>query len=91
MKFLALMSDTPNTTSEDFAPLREPEKDQVYKLIEQGLIKEIYFRAERDDAVLILECENRDEAENCLESLPMVKSRLLQYELIGLRNYPSRS
>ncbi len=91
MMFLVLMSDSPHSTSEDFAPLAESEKKQVYELKNEGVITEIYFRSDRDDVVLIMNCESTEEVEDKLCSLPMVKAGLLEYEIIGLRDYPSFS
>ena len=91
MRFLVLMRDASGVTSSDFDSHREPEKQQVYKLIEKGIISEIYFRDDRDDAVLLLECKNRDKAKEYLSTLPMIEAGLLEYELIGLLDYPSRS
>jgi hypothetical protein len=41
----------------------EAEARGVWELYKKGVIREIYFRADRTSAVLILECENLEEAQ----------------------------
>ncbi len=91
MKFLVLMSDAPGSKPSDFTPLGESERIKVYELKHQGKISEIYFRSDRDDAILMLECDDLKDAKTILNSLPMVEAGLLEYDLIELRDYPSRS
>jgi hypothetical protein len=38
-----------------------------------GLIRELYFRADRHEAVLVLECTNVDDAQSVLNTLPLVR------------------
>jgi len=62
MKFLALGSDSPATKSSDFTPLLYGEAQRVWELTQAGIIREIFFRADRRDAVIMLECKNAEEA-----------------------------
>lgn len=91
MKYLVLMSDVHGSTSGDFTPFVESEMKRVYDLKDQGVISEIFFRRDKDDAVLILDCIDESSVIEYLGSLPMVKAGLLEYELIGLRDYTPRS
>ena len=88
MKILALETEAKGTTSEDFQPHLEPEARKVWELQQQGFIREIYFRADETSAVLVLEAENIEHARQILNELPLVKHRLICFELIPLRAYP---
>lgn len=88
MKFLALETDTPGARDERCTPdLLRAEARRVYELQQADLIRELYFRAERHAAVLLLECADEAAARAALDSLPLVQAGLIQFELIGLRPY----
>jgi len=63
----------------------------VWALYQEGLIRELYFRADRSEAVLVLECASLDEARAALGSLPLVQAGLIRFELVPLRPYPGFS
>jgi muconolactone delta-isomerase len=88
MKVLALEVEAEGVTSAQFARFAEAEARRVWELYQNGIIREIYFRADRSEAVLILECADTNEAQHVLESLPLVKAELIQFELIPLAPYP---
>jgi hypothetical protein len=48
----------------------------------------LYFRVDRSEAVLILECVDVDEARSILDTLPLVREKLIGFELIPLMAYP---
>lgn len=48
----------------------------------------IFFRAERDEAVLVLECASGVEAQEILAELPFVQAGLIEFETVPLRAYP---
>ncbi len=64
------------------------EAHQVWDLQQAGVIREIYFRADRNDAVLVLECRDEPEARRALASLPLVKEALIDFDIVPLRPYP---
>jgi muconolactone delta-isomerase len=88
MKILALEKEIPNTTSEKLAPHLKAEAARVWELYKSGHIREIYFRGDRNEAVLILECADVEEAESLLATLPLVKAGLIEFEVIPLVPYP---
>lgn len=87
MKLLALEKETPNTTPEQFAPHLKAEAARVWELYKSGQLREIYFRGDRSEAVLILECADVEEAESLLGTLPLVKEGLIEFEVISLVPY----
>jgi hypothetical protein len=52
-----------------------------------GSLREIYFN-EFKNAVLILECESKIQVMQLLESLPLVMSKMIEFEVIELLPYP---
>ena len=89
MKILALEKENPDTTPEQFAPQLKAEAARIWELYKSGQIRETYFRADRSEAVLILECPNVEEAHHVLDSLPLVQAGLIRFEVIPLVPYPS--
>jgi hypothetical protein len=88
MKILAIEKETPGTTNEQFAPLLRQEAERAWELYRSGTVRELYFRADREEAVLILECPGLEEALHALESLPLAQSGLISFDLIPLVPYP---
>jgi len=88
MKILALEKEMSNATPEDFTPHLKAEAARVWELYKSGQVREIYFRGDRDEAVLILECDDVEEAESLLDTLPLVKAGLIDFEVIPLVPYP---
>jgi len=88
MKILALEHEYPNLTTEDFQPHLKTEARRVWELQQQGIIREIYFRADQSSAILVLECADEAAAETILSTLPLIKEKLIHFELIPLKAYP---
>lgn len=60
----------------------------VWKLQQSGLIRELYFCADRNEVVLVLECGSPAEAGEFLSALPFVREGLITFEVIPLKAYP---
>jgi hypothetical protein len=88
MKILALEKELPGVTAEQFKPHLRAEAACVWKLYQAGSLRELYFRQDRSDAVLMLECADLAEAQAVLNTLPLVKAGLITFELIPLKPYP---
>jgi muconolactone delta-isomerase len=88
MKILALEKELPGATAERFQPLLKEEARAVWELQQAGLLREIYMTGEKHTAVLVLECAGVEEARRTLAEFPLVKSGLIEFELIDLRPYP---
>ncbi|HHY58605.1 MAG TPA: superoxide dismutase, partial [Chloroflexi bacterium] len=61
---------------------------RAWALYQEGVVRELYFRADKTEAVLVLECTDVEEAATVLATLPMVQAGLITFELIPLRAYP---
>ena len=88
MKILAIEHELPNATAEQFQQYTRAEAARVWELHQQGVIRELYFRADRSEAVLVLECADVESAHRMLNSLPLVEQGSIQFELIPLVAYP---
>jgi muconolactone delta-isomerase len=89
MKILAIEHDPPGVTDDQFTPeLLRAEARRAWELHQAGNIRELYFRADRSEAVLILECADVDEARSILDTLPLVREKLIEFELMPLIAYP---
>ncbi|MGD0337352.1 MAG: superoxide dismutase [Bacteroidota bacterium] len=88
MKILALEKEVPGITDEQCTPHLRPEAERAWELYQKGVIRELYFRADRSEAVLVLECNDIREASEAINSLPLVRNGLIAFELIPLAPYP---
>jgi hypothetical protein len=88
MRILAMERENPGVTGADFAPHLKAEAATVYELMQADVIREIYFRQDRPEAVLILECADADAARAVLDTLPLVQAGLITFEVIPLGPYP---
>jgi hypothetical protein len=88
MKILAIEKEMPGFTAGDFKPHSKAEAAQVWELYQAGIVREVYFRQDRPEAVLVLECASVVEAGQVLNTLPLVQAGLITFEVIPLGPYP---
>jgi muconolactone delta-isomerase len=89
MKILAIEKEVPGVADRQFTPTRlKSEAARVWELHQAGTIRELYFRQDRSEAVLVLECKDTKEASEILNTLPLVNQGLILFELIPLVAYP---
>jgi len=88
MKILALEVGVEGVLPEQFEPHLKAEARRVWEMYQSGAIREIDFRADRSEAVLILECKDAQEAEKMLGTLSLVQAGLIRFDIIPLVPYP---
>jgi hypothetical protein len=88
MKVLALGHDIVAGDDPRLAELRIAEALAVWDLQQGDVLREVYFRADRSDAVLVLEVPDVAAARSTLERLPLVAAGLIDFDLIPLGPYP---
>jgi muconolactone delta-isomerase len=88
MKILAMERELPGKTADDFRPHLKAEAMRAWELYQAGVIRELYFRPDLHCAVLMLECADVEEAQNVLNTLPLVKAGLITFDVIPLVPYP---
>jgi len=86
VKVLALEQDL--SEADPTAVQLKAEAQAVWDLQQSGVIREIYFRADRNVAVIILEAPDIAAADAHIQRLPLVAEGLIRFELIPLRPYP---
>jgi hypothetical protein len=91
VRFLALA-----TSDEDYFGRLEParatagskaEAARAWELYQDGVIRDISFRTDRRDVVILLEAPDEAAARAALATLPFVQAGAISIELIGLRPY----
>ena len=88
MKILAFEVENPGVNPENFARYGEAEARRVWELVQEEVIREIHFRRDQNSAVIFLECQDLDEAQEILDTLPFVQNGLIRFDLIPLKPYP---
>jgi hypothetical protein len=88
VKILAIEKEIPGVADESFRPFLKAEATRAWELYQSGTIREMYFRADREEAILILECKSMKEAKNQLGTLLLVKAGLIAFDIVPLKAYP---
>jgi hypothetical protein len=79
MKVLAISSNTGDPTSHIPDEMR-----RIGELQEAGVIEQLYLKADRSGAVIMLETESAEEAERQLATLPLVERGVTRFEVTEL-------
>jgi len=87
VKILAIEKELPGAAPGSFKPHLKAEAGRVLELYNSGVIREFYFDEDRHRAVLILECANAVETRAVLASLPLVRERLIDFDIFPLSPY----
>ena len=89
MKLIAFEKEIPGVTDKQFTEeLLRKEAVRAWEFHQAGIIRELYFRADKEEAVLVLECKDTDEARLILNTLPLVQAKLIDFDIIPLKAYP---
>jgi hypothetical protein len=89
MKVLALGRDLVADDDPRFAELRPAEARAVWELYQGDTLREVYFEADRPNAVLVFEVTDLAAARAAVDGLPLVGAGLIDFDLVPLRPYPS--
>lgn len=87
MKVLAMETDNRKRKPADYKKVLKDEAQAVWYLVQSGLIREIYFQAEKHTAVMIMEVPGQKEAEDILCQLPLAREGLIRFDVIPLMPY----
>jgi hypothetical protein len=88
MKILAIEKEVKGVKEKDFTKeILKKEAKRAWKLCQSGTIREMYFTEENNLAVLILETVSKKEAAKFLNTLPLVKNRLIAFNIFPLLPY----
>jgi hypothetical protein len=64
--------------------LLQAEMIQAWKLWKEGVIRELYGRADGGGGVIVFECESVDEAKRYVEDLPLSRAGFLEWDFLPL-------
>lgn len=87
MKILAIERECLGASPGQIQAYLKSEASRVWELYQKGIIREAYFQAEQHNAVLVLECQDIDEARTAIQSLPLVDAGLIDFTLLPLIPY----
>ncbi len=87
MKLIAMEHEVSGHSAEAFQPYLKAEAAHVWQIYQDGLLREMYFRADQHTAVLVLECADEAAARETLDTLPLVKAGLITFDIIPLAPY----
>ena len=89
MRVIAIEKAVPGVADEAFtASLLREEAARAWELYQAGGLRELCFRADRQEAVLFLEAPDLESARSVLATLPLVRHGLIDFELVPLAPYP---
>jgi hypothetical protein len=88
MKVLALGHDVVAQDDPRFVELRPAEARRVWDMYQADLLREVYFRADSPNGVLLFEVADVAAARAAIDSLPLVAAGLIDFDLVPLRPYP---
>ena len=89
VRVLALERSVPDVLEDAFTPaLLRAEAECLWQLHQTGVVRQMFFRADRPEAVLLLEVAGVEAARGALGELPLVRSGLIDFEIVPLRAYP---
>jgi hypothetical protein len=88
MKIIALEKEMAGSRTLAFRKYAKAEAKALWQLYLEGIVREFYFRKEKNLAVLVLEVKTKQAAQKALRRLPFVKNKLIEFELIPLKPYP---
>ncbi|MEX1377971.1 MAG: hypothetical protein AB1Z23_10950 [Eubacteriales bacterium] len=86
MKYLAIEKEITSIDWQSAGEILKKEARQVFEIYLEGILREIYL-TEHNNAVLILECKDEDEAREALGTLPLVKEKMIEFDIVQLLPY----
>ncbi|OFX83987.1 MAG: hypothetical protein A2W99_03460 [Bacteroidetes bacterium GWF2_33_16] len=90
MKILAIEKELDSTNSMIQNEIFQEEAKHVYELYQKEIIREIYF-TDTKNAILILECKDKYEAKSILNEFPLVKTGMIDFNMLELHSYTGYS
>jgi len=84
VKILAIDKVLDTATPEGVKSNFMKEVNQTVKLYLADVVREIYFRQDRSGTVLVMEAQTLEDARKMIETLPLVKSGMIDFDLIPL-------
>ena len=87
MQIIALEHERRTFPGDAADPILRAEARTLWALQQQGFVRAAYFRADRKEAVLILESDSLNACAAQLRRLPLVHGGYIEFELVPLAPY----
>jgi hypothetical protein len=71
-------------TGKDIEPHLAAEQEHVAKLREEGLIRDVFLKADRTGPILVLANVDAEQAEDSLADLPFLTEELVTFDFVEL-------
>jgi hypothetical protein len=84
MQILAISKLTKEATPENVQSHLLEELIDTIELYLESIIRDFYFRTDKDGVIFMMECSSIDEANLHISNLKLVKEGLLEFDLIPL-------
>ena len=68
-------------------PFLKEEAHHLWQLYSSEVVREVYFRTDHHTAVIVMECESLYHAKEIIAEFPLVKNKLIEFDLIPLKPY----
>ena len=88
MKILVIEKELKSKTDGPDPSLMEREARRAWELTQTGIFREMYFLRDRPLAVIILEADTVEAAKKALDSLPLVREKFIDFDILPLAPYP---
>jgi len=86
MQYLVTTSDNGDINWDKHSEILRTEAEHVLSLFNRGVLRNIWF-TEKNDAVLLFECDCIEDVGFVMNKLPLVSESLIKYEVMCLFPY----
>ena len=87
MKVIVIATRKQDAKPEEFAPHLEAEVKHALRMYRDGVVREIYSRADGKGAIVVLECNDVAHAEQLMAGLPLAAAGLLSFDFYATKPY----
>lgn len=87
MKILAVQDPASGRSSREFVPHLREEAEAGWNFYKEGFIREMYYKGDVPEVILMLEADSIEEAREKLNELPLVRKGLISFTLTELKPY----
>lgn len=87
MKILAMEKETGRNLAAKPIEIYRAEARRVWELYLSGIVREIYFTRTDHTAIIMLECDSAEKAQEILASLPLVEEGIITFNIFPLEPY----
>jgi hypothetical protein len=87
MKIIAIDRILPTASEEKIRGVVIREALHIWTLYTKEVLRELYFRKDRPGVVMVLECDSAAEAKRLLNTFPLVKSGVIEFDVIPVGHF----